>query len=251
MIDIITQSVRMEDTGVLEDRDREEAYDEEDRDRELCEQLHGDVVSYTTTGEKPNHMFLTMDGGDDQASRYVLRFSRKDEYELFSQNKGEVEVPLRGKKLALWYDVDSPFYGGSYKYVKVVANGYVFANDEVCITHPNYDEDEGEEDEHMYVKMTFTQTREVLVKVPHSIQTKVDLDTADLWWDPHTDTRAEGATLGYLDTRAGADGTRREMFVSKEDIAVGDWTTCTEMVDERKKVWYSDSDLSVLRLHPE
>ena len=135
--------------------------------------------------------------------------------------------------------------------MKVVANGYVFANDEVCITHPNYDEDEGEEDEHMYVKMTFTQTREVLVKVPHSIQTKVDLDTADLWWDPHTDTHAEGATLGYLDTRAGADGTRREMFVSKEDIAVGDWTTCKEMVDERKKVWYSDSDLSVLRLHPE
>jgi hypothetical protein len=233
----------VKDTGVWEDGDREEAYDEE----EVMEQLHGGVVSYTTTGEKPNQMFLTMDGGGDQACRYVLKFSRKDEYGLFRQNKGEVEVPLRGKKLALWYDVDSPYYGGSYKYVKVVASDYVFANDEVCITYPNYDEDEGEEDENMYVRMRFRQTCEVFVKVPLSIQTTVDLDTADLWWD-HTDTRAEGATLGYL---SGADGTRREMFIPKEDIAVGNWTTCEEMVDERKKGWHSDSDLGVLRRNPE
>ena len=124
-----------------------EAYDEAEEHRVL----HGDVVYGMTQklwlGKKAK-MVITMAGGGEHAWGYELKFNSEDEYELFVQSLTDGVQRLRGMQLALFQDG----HGSScIEYVKVVKSDYVFADDEVRITNPDYDEDydedEGEEEE--------------------------------------------------------------------------------------------------------
>jgi hypothetical protein len=92
------------------------------------------------------------------------------------------------------------------------------------------------EEKVQYVKLTYTKTCEVMVRVSTFGTMPVDLDKVAVEVDePNEDFPplvVNSASLGYT----GADGTPQVMKITKEDITVGDWTEAEELAGGRKEV---------------